>query len=309
MHASRRAGLFALGALAGCTSVDLDEVGPPENVPLRKVVAEAPGVAVHAVRTGWVGIKEPHWRYSPPGFLIVPRIFLSRRWHEWLPVISYVVVVPEGVVVVDSGADPAITSADYMACDPRSRFFYERNLRFRAAPAETIDRQLVDLGIAPDQVSALVITHFHADHSGRIGAFPRARVWTGRGNWPTHLGSVPCTLPPGLEPRFPDFGDGPFGAFGASEVLLRNDDVRIVPLPGHTPGHVGVLVRLGDRWALVAGDATFDRAETEARHVAGVSTDVGEARATQERIARQLAGFDTLLLPAHDRSVLEAARR
>jgi len=61
--------------------------------------------------------------------------------------------------------------------------------------ALTVDTQLSQFGIDPRSISTLVITHFHGDHTGRIAAFPRARVLTGRGNWPTHVGAVPCTLP------------------------------------------------------------------------------------------------------------------
>ena len=59
-------------------------------------------VEILAVRTGWVAVKEPHWRYAAPGFLVVPRIFFSRTWHEWVPNISYVVRVPEVTVLVDT---------------------------------------------------------------------------------------------------------------------------------------------------------------------------------------------------------------
>jgi len=79
--------------------------------------------------------------------------------------------------------------------------------------------------------------------------------------------------------------------------------VRLVPLYGHTPGHVGVLIEDAGRCWLIAGDATFDSHQTRAGEIAGVSQDVAQARATQGLIARQLEQFDTVLLPAHDTSV------
>lgn len=130
-----------------------------------------------------------------------------------------------------------------------------------------------------------------------------AAVLTGPGNWPTHVGMVSCTLPEGLQPELADFHDGPFGVFARSQRLLDRDDVRLVPLPGHTPGHVGVLVRDGEQYWLIAGDATFDRAETDGLHVCGVSEDVIAARETQELIRRQLTTHETVLLPAHDPAV------
>ena len=287
---------------AGCAGADLASVPPPADVPVHAVATTPSGLTIAAVRTGWVGVKEPHWRYTPPSWLVLPRVFLSWRWHPWLPNISYAVTAGGRTVLVDTGTDPRIGDPAYMACDPGARFFYGRNMRFIAAPDDTIDRRLPALGVPLTAVGTVVITHFHGDHPGRVDAFPGARVLTGPGNWPGHLGAVPCTLPPGFAPELAHFGDGPFGVFAASQKLLGRDDVRLIPLPGHTPGHVGVLVRDGDRYWLIAGDATFDRAETDALHVCGVSEDVAAARATQQLIARQLALHDTVLLPAHDAS-------
>ena len=289
----------AAAVAAACTSSDPTKLDPPQ-APLSSRARIDAKREIIAIRTGWVGVKEAHFRYQAPGFLVLPRIMMSSSWHPWLPVISYAVVTPRGTVLVDTGADPRVGDPEHMACDPRARFFYQRNLRFRAAEDELIDRQLPALGVPVEDVAAVVITHFHADHSGRMDAFPSARVVTGEGNWPTHVGAVPCTWPEGFAPDFPAFEDGPFGAFERSAILLGDPDLRLVPLPGHTPGHVGVLVRSGARYWLAAGDATFDSEETAAGDVAGVSQDVAEARASQDRIRQQLEGHDTVLLPAHD---------
>ena len=163
--------LVALLAATACSGNDLREVLPPD-VPRTARIDVSPGVTIHVVRTGWVGIKEPHWRYRAPGLLVVPRLFLSRSWHEWLPNLSYAVVTPDGTLLVDTGADPALERPGAMACDPNSQFFYEANLRFLAEEAETVDRQLAALGIDPSAVDRIVVTHFHADHVGRLDAFP-----------------------------------------------------------------------------------------------------------------------------------------
>ncbi len=294
---------IAIALLPGCGTTDPQGIAPPADVPLRASAETASGIRVLAMRTGWVAIKEPHWRYRPPAFLVVPRIFLSGEWHEWLPNISYAIVSGDDVILVDTGAALNISDPAYMACDQRNQFFYQHNLRFSVRAEDTVDTQLSQVAIDPRSVSTLVITHFHGDHTGRIAAFPRARVLTGRGNWPTHVGAVPCTLPAGFSPQFPRLADGPFGAFAESERLTARGNVRLVPLYGHTPGHVGVLVEDAGRYWLIAGDATFDMQQTRAGEVAGVSQDVAQARATQELIARQLDQFDTVLLPAHDKSV------
>jgi uncharacterized protein YbjT (DUF2867 family)/glyoxylase-like metal-dependent hydrolase (beta-lactamase superfamily II) len=295
--------VMSLGLLAHGAWARRDHGFPPDQAPHHVRTTTPSGIGLAAVRTGWVQVKEPHWRYVPPAFLMVPRVFLSRRWHEWIPNLSYVVTTRSRVLLVDTGADPAIVAPGYMDCDRSARLFYRSNMRFVAPPARTIDRQLRELSIAPERVDTVVITHFHADHPGRLSAFPRARVLTGAGNWPSHLGAVPCTLPPGFAPEAAGMGDGPFGVFSESQRLLDDADVRLVPLPGHTPGHVGVLVRDAARYWLIAGDATFDEQETAGLHVCGVSQDPTVARETQRLVRRQVAEYDTVLLPAHDRTV------
>jgi len=305
--ATARRLLLAAVLAFGCGTTDLARVEPP-SLPREAETTTPSGIRIVAVRTGWVGIKEPHWRYEPPALLVLPRLVLSRRWHPWLPNISYAIARDGRSLLVDTGADPAIESDDYMRCDPANRFFYRHEMRFRADPEDTIDRRLPELGVRAATLETIVITHFHGDHPGRLAAFPPTRVVTGPGNWPEHVGSVPRTMPPGFAPEIATFPDGPFGVFERSQRLLDGDDVRLVPLPGHTPGHVGVLVRDGARYWLVAGDATFTEEEARSGHVCGLSQDVELAGRTQDRIRRQLDEYDTVLLPAHDPAVFRRLR-
>ena len=74
----------------------------------------------------------------------------------------------------------------------------------------------------------------------------------GRHAWP------PARLPPpalaaGLTPRLVDFSGPAAGPFAASHVA-GDGRLLVVPLPGHTPGHAGLLV---DGETLLAGDASW----------------------------------------------------
>ena len=95
---------ITVALLPACSTTDPHGIPTPANVPLRASAETASGIRVLAMRTGWVAIKEPHWRYHPPAFLVVPRIFLSSEWHEWLPNISYAIVSGDDVILVDTGA-------------------------------------------------------------------------------------------------------------------------------------------------------------------------------------------------------------
>ncbi|MEM6532795.1 MAG: MBL fold metallo-hydrolase [Myxococcota bacterium] len=94
-------------------------------------------------------------------------------------------------------------------------------------------------------MDGVVLTHLHADRTGNLALFPRARVITGEGNWPSSV--VTAKTSPILIPMDP---------VGSSEPLVPG--LRIVCLPGHTPGHIGVKVAVGAESHLVVGDAIFD---------------------------------------------------
>lgn len=105
---------------------------------------------------------------------------------------------------------------------------------------------LAELGIAPEAITTLFMTHLHGDHcggaldQGRI-VFPRARV-----------------LVHGDEIDFWQGKDAPAGRFliaYADQITAITDQTPIAHnltpwfLPGHTPGHMGL--RIGSRMALV----------------------------------------------------------
>ncbi len=275
----------------------------PALSPLTTITTPS-GIRIHALATGWVRIKAAHFEARGPTALRIPAILGGRRWVGWMPVWSYLVEHPERTVLVDTGVSPALAQPGYAACDPNNAFFYGRNLRFAAAPDETLAGRLAQLGVAPEAIDDVLITHFHADHSGGLATVPAARVWAGPGNWPSHIGALTCTLPAGFEPtEIPWDGPAVAGA-DASHALSTDGALAFVPLPGHTPGHAGLLVQDGDRRWLVAGDATFDLDQTARTAIAGVSEHVGHARQTQRHLQAAVEG-GAVLLPAHDPTVPE----
>ena len=263
------------------------------------------GLRVHGLLTGWVQIKMAHYRYRPPQFLAAARILADGNWAPWLPVYAYAVEHPDMTLMVDTGPDAESMQIDYFDCNSGNRFFFGRNLRFIVDERASAVDQLGKASLAPDQIEKIVITHFHSDHIGLLGAFNNAQLITGPGNWPSHTGAHMCVVPERMvPPRLAAYTDGPIGAFDASEKLTADGRIRLVLLPGHTPGHIGVLVQDQGRFWLMAGDATFNTAQTVAGDIAGVSQTVPQARASQDVIKEQITAYDTVLLPAHDPDAL-----
>ena len=302
--------LFVGAALAPVIALSEPAPAPDRNsLPTLSEIKSDSGIRIVALRTGWVAVKRQHRELTVPRLLALPTILLSRSWADWMPIMSYAIVHPEGTILVDTGPPPHINQSEYLACDKGNEFFYRRNLRFSVPVGDTLAPRLIEAGIDAKSVSAVVVTHFHADHIGGIDLLPQAKLYTGPGNWPTHVGSFTCRLPVGLQPLLPNYEDVPVLGIGPSMSLTSDGKVRIVALPGHTPGHLGVAVIDGKRTWLVVGDATFDLDQSERGAVSGVSQHFDQAYATQRLLAAAGRQPNVVILPAHDATVFDRLRR
>jgi len=91
----------------------------------------------------------------------------------------------------------------------------------------------------------------------------------------------------------------PYGPFPSSARMTRAGDVIAVPTPGHTPGHLSVLVNDGDRQIMLAGDTSYLDSTMLSGTVDGVSGDETVAQATLAGI-RELCARPLVYLPSHD---------
>jgi glyoxylase-like metal-dependent hydrolase (beta-lactamase superfamily II) len=113
-------------------------------------------------------------------------------------------------------------------------------------------------------------------------------------------GYLPNRWPDWFAPRSIAFAPEPFGPFDRSQRVTSDGSVVIVPTPGHTPGHVSVVVVAGDVRYFLAGDTTYtQRALVEGR-VDGVSPSEAVSLRTMQTILRLAQEQPTVYLPTHD---------
>ena len=258
------------------------------------------GLRVHGIVTGFVAVKAAHRRLVGPAWVRYPAIVFDPRWTEWLPIYSWIIEHPEGVIVVDTGETARVANPNYFACDPGTKFVYERLLRFGMMPELEIGPQLQTLGIPLADVRQVVMTHLHSDHAGGLGYFARAEILVGRREMKTKRGAVPCRWPSWFEPRLVAHEPEPVGVFRESYALTEAGNVFVVPTPGHSLGHQSVMLLDGERTILFAGDASFSEEQVLTGTVAGICEDVGAALGTLEVIREQLVCHQTVYLPSHD---------
>ena len=284
---------------------------PPLTAPAPRLIQQQFGdVTVYALRTGWVSVKEAHRTLQGPDATRLASILLGAQWTEWMPVTVFVIVHPEGVWLVDAGLSEDTLSPAHSDCDPGNHFVYQNLLRFLFAPEDRVDRQLASLGISQEEIRGVIFTHRHADHTDAISYLPSAATaYVGAGDWPTHSGALQCRWPVERTPVLVDEAGPSFGAFPHSTALTKDQRLRVVPLRGHSPGHLGVMLEVAQQFLLFAGDAAFSIEQVQTNTIAGISEDPTLARQSLQRISKQLGDLPTFFLPSHDSDSLRRFER
>jgi N-acyl homoserine lactone hydrolase len=180
-------------------------------------------------------------------------------------------------------------------------------VRESVKPEEEIGPQLRRLGIEPSAVRRVVMTHLHTDHAGGLHHFPDNEVLVTRteldyaaGLLGRLRGYVNKPWPEWFDPTTIDLPPDPLGPFPASLPLTDAGDVTLVPVPGHTPGQIAVLVEDGGHTVFIAGDSSYTQDAMLRGAVDGVGSDDGAERLTHQRIRAFAADTRTVYLPAHD---------
>jgi glyoxylase-like metal-dependent hydrolase (beta-lactamase superfamily II) len=151
------------------------------------------------------------------------------------------------------------------------------------------------------------MTHLHTDHAGGLSHFvgcnilvTRAELETASGRLGRARGYLNNRFPQWFSPIPPEFRDARLGPFPRSTPLTQAGDVHLVPTPGHTHGHMAVVIEDGDVLVFVAGDASYTEELMVRGSVDGLSPRDGDAKRTLGRIQALASQRPVVYLPSHD---------
>lgn len=167
---------------------------------------------------------------------------------------------------------------------------------------------LAAAGYPPESIDQVVCTHLHVDHVGWntrlvdgewVPTFPNARYLFVQGEY-QHWSTEPDLMGDDV------FGDSvrPIVDAGLADIVpidhRVNDTVSFQPTPGHTPGHVSVVVESGGARAIVTGDMTHTPVQiADPRLSSMFDTDSEAARETRLAVFPEWADGETLIIGTH----------
>ncbi|MFL6845990.1 MAG: N-acyl homoserine lactonase family protein [Allosphingosinicella sp.] len=152
----------------------------------------------------------------------------------------------------------------------------------------TVVDQLRQIGIRPEQINFVGISHRHDDHTGQAADFPKATLLIGAEDFETVKGR------PESAPRFAPWikGGGKVEKVQGDHDVFGDGSVVMLDTPGHTEGHHSLLVRLPRMGpVLLTGDLWHFAENVRNRGVPSFNTDRAQTLASMDRfdrIARQL---------------------
>lgn len=213
--------------------------------------------------------------------------FFTRHGHAWLPIGCFLLRTKDRTILVDAGLGPALDDAD-----PRVYLIGgQLPLGLRA------------VGVAPAEITDVVCTHLHSDHCGWLfdltaqPVFPNATIWFGAGDW-DHF----------VERQKSEMAEHIRHGLRTSDSRIRTvaTDTTIAPgvtltmTPGHTPGHLCVIIASQGKRALLLGDAITCPIQLDEPtwHSFG-DVDPALAQQVRERLYRELEDGVTLGAGAH----------
>jgi N-acyl homoserine lactone hydrolase len=171
---------------------------------------------------------------------------------------------------------------------------------FRMSLRERIVPQLARIGVRPEQISFVGISHYHFDHTGQVADFPNATLLVGTGDWDVLRGGEG---PANLSAPFRHWieGGGAVRPVAGDIDIFRDGTVVMLNLPGHTPGHHGLLVRLASgRNLLLSGDQFHFTEQVANNGVPSFNTNRADTLASSARLLTIADSLEAEIIIQHE---------
>ena len=170
-----------------------------------------------------------------------------------------------------------------------------QDMGFTAKLSTTLAEQLAQLNLKPADIDVVGISHMHGDHTGQAAEFPQARLLIGKGDFEQSAGK---------EDPFGPWRTGKGGdinlAISGETDVFGDGSVIAVHLPGHTPDHLALLVKLKSGPVLLSGDLYHSTIAREKKSMPGFNTDKKQTLASMDRFEKVASDLKAKVIIQHE---------
>jgi N-acyl homoserine lactone hydrolase len=169
------------------------------------------------------------------------------------------------------------------------------------APKVSLVDLLGQINVKPDQIKYVGVSHYHGDHIGQVGSFPKATLLIGKGDWDALTSPKPA---PGVNPEpFANWikGEGKVEPLALDKDVFGDGTVLMLNTPGHPPGHHSLMVKLPQTGnVLLTGDLAHFRENYENNGVPSFNANRAETVASIDRFKKIAANLKATVVIQHD---------
>ena len=194
---------------------------------------------------------------------------------------NYLIDTGDEVILVDTGI-PAGTPEEVPD---------ESSMLFTGKDICSYMEAFVSLGYKPEQVTKILLTHKHADHSGELKSFPNAKIYVNA----DEVGADELQGLPNLVPV--SFTDGAYYNFPESQKI--RDGITFIKAKGHTNGNSIIIVEDDGLFYMLHGDITYVDEALYENKLSVVFEDIEAARVTLDHVREFVSCHPTVYCGTH----------
>ncbi len=231
----------------------------------------------------------------------------------WRAAPAFIIEVPgRGLVAFDLGLSHEVAELGEKAIPPPVGWLMES----RGRPGFTLDFQMKEDGLSPEDVHTVILSHLHGDHTGVAEEFAQASFVAGPGTRERFLEGPDAPFDPARLPEWREFGVGAvdrartvrLGPFEAAIDLFGDGSIHLIAAGGHTDEDVMALVNLPRGPVLLTGDAVVHFDWLASNDVERIASDPERAATIRNQVRSLMASEEVLILPGHDLRRLGGSR-
>ena len=194
---------------------------------------------------------------------------------------NYLIDTGKDIILVDTGI-PAGTPEEVPD---------EQSIAYTGKDICTYMEAFLSLGYKPEQVTKILLTHRHSDHSGEVRSFPNAKIYVNK----DELSAAELQGVKNLVPV--QFTDGAYYNFPESQKIC--DGVYLIRAKGHTNGNSLVVAENDDLFYMFQADITYVDEALYENKLSVVYDDLSAARETLDRVREFISSHPTVYMGTH----------